>query len=863
MATHAVRKAAHALAEEGELLNVYAELKDLASAFESRMRQQERATKSLLTWTSKKEDHTIEEFVARIGQAEMDSLAVDRRYVEEFRLFTGLWKTVLAEKKELNAKVAAFKRAQKNLEQARKKYLAAETKQPRDEDKLNKARKALESMEISAAEVEKAMHDKLLEVQQEKHTSLRTGYLSLYKATMERLRGLVDQQQVMRDVVNTFPLVVARKGDDEFEYGPAPENEEKPLWIRGEEMMLELVRQRDQYDQQVEKLKAEHSQQMRRVLRERDDVDAQRSESYSAEVVAMAQRNKQILDHLETEHAQALADLHAKLVASEQSLNKTIATLESKVQQLQDQLATKHKQMLANAEEVNKLEDNIEAMKIACTARATNQAKQVISQSIAGLSKAGSVWFLEALQVVKDQHDAFMKLAQNTQEFADFDDQADAFAHACAQLIALAYALAKATKSEESASLLHLVHTFGQAAVALFNAKITIETKKKRPTLSRTLTKGDNVQVVDPDGKRPQLMIAMYDHAASQHGGSVLLGFKKGDIMTLVRKRDDGWCKVIKGNEQGWAPTSYLQELDPAAQKEHQEQQNQAKDKQPALSLEEAGKQFVDALAKVSQVAKVVIARDRELATLSNALAHGIEAKVTAAQQSVLDTRDRIQRITAEIQEKDKGRRLEVNMNLLDLISKLMTVMDGLISAADKMRDALETTKGMQSEDEFNMKHSSWFQGLTTAVDAMVEHNPVLTEALRAVVRQHGKHEELQVSARNLSASVAQLAALSRTKSMPKGDMSQSDINRLSEEFKHTVHEILAAVRECKELDLAAVLLEDYASLSENDAKRLLMATQVNVLKLESDLDREQEKLRRLRRYANYEEKGDHQGTAQ
>ena len=53
----------------------------------------------------------------------------------------------------------------------------------------------------------------------------------------------------------------------------------------------------------------------------------------------------------------------------------------------------------------------------------------------------------------------------------------------------------------------------------------------------------------------------MYDHVASKHGGSVLLGFKKGDVMTLVRKRHDGWCKVTKGSEQGWAPTSYLKPL--------------------------------------------------------------------------------------------------------------------------------------------------------------------------------------------------------------------------------------------------------------------------------------------------------------
>lgn len=268
--------------------------------------------------------------------------------------------------------------------------------------------------------------------------------------------------------------------------------------------------------------------------------------------------------------------------------------------------------------------------------------------------------------------------------------------------------------------------------------------------------------------------------------------------------------------------------------------------------MQDAEARFSAALDALTATAKAIIARDRELAALSNALAEGIEGKVTAAQQSVLDTRGHVQKMEAETKGKDKGRRLEVNVNVLGLIGKLLDVMEGLITAADAMRDALESSRGMQSEDEFNMKHSSWFQGLTTAVDVMVEHNPVLTEALRSVIRQQGKHEELQVSARNLSASVAQLAALSRTKSMPNGDSSQSDVNRLSEEFKQTVHEILAAVRECKELELAAVHLDDYGNLSENDAKRLLMATQVNVLKLESDLNSEHEKLRRLRRVAQY-----------
>lgn len=177
-------------------------------------------------------------------------------------------------------------------------------------------------------------------------------------------------------------------------------------------------------------------------------------------------------------------------------------------------------------------------------------------------------------------------------------------------------------------------------------------------------------------------------------------------------------------------------------------------------------------------------------------------------------------------------------------------------------RVCLVRLPGTQSDDEFNAKHQTWFEGLSSAVDAMVEGNPILIEALRSVIRKQGKHEELQVSARyvacrlamallhfaavalrlspangsvlavltcrcsifihlgrhyalynertlanpffkhtlasfpssqpciptspclaehrNISASVAQLAALSRTKTLREGDTSQSRVNRVS-----------------------------------------------------------------------------------
>jgi hypothetical protein len=47
--------------------------------------------------------------------------------------------------------------------------------------------------------------------------------------------------------------------------------------------------------------------------------------------------------------------------------------------------------------------------------------------------------------------------------------------------------------------------------------------------------------------------------------------------------------------------------------------------------------------------------------------------------------------------------------------------------------------------------------GVSSAVDSIVEGNPLLTEALRAVLDRKGKHEELQVASRSIAAAVAQV----------------------------------------------------------------------------------------------------------
>lgn len=55
------------------------------------------------------------------------------RFNDHFRIFVKLWKGILAEKKDLNAKISSLKKARSNTDIVRKKVYKAEEKEPRDQ----------------------------------------------------------------------------------------------------------------------------------------------------------------------------------------------------------------------------------------------------------------------------------------------------------------------------------------------------------------------------------------------------------------------------------------------------------------------------------------------------------------------------------------------------------------------------------------------------------------------------------------------------------------------------------------------------------------------------------------------------------
>jgi hypothetical protein len=63
--SHSFRATTYALRTEGELLTVYAELKDVAKAIDVRLKAQEISSKSLTHW-AEKEHPQITEFIAKV-----------------------------------------------------------------------------------------------------------------------------------------------------------------------------------------------------------------------------------------------------------------------------------------------------------------------------------------------------------------------------------------------------------------------------------------------------------------------------------------------------------------------------------------------------------------------------------------------------------------------------------------------------------------------------------------------------------------------------------------------------------------------------------------------------------------------------
>lgn len=246
-----------------------------------------------------------------------------------------------------------------------------------------------------------------------------------------------------------------------------------------------------------------------------------------------------------------------------------------------------------------------------------------------------------------------------------------------------------------------------------------------------------------------------------------------------------------------------------------------------------------------SSLGNGLTALERQLAELASTadIPTEVAQEISKAQLIVTDAIAQLEALDAQSRETDKDRWRELHQNLLSVGGRMIQFAKDVINAALADKPVLST--GM-SRAEAALQHKAWLAAMRAAVDSVVENVPLWTEWTRQVVKQHIKHDELHVATRAIAACSAQLLAIARTKS--DGLSGKSDIEKASDGLVTTSHAFLTAIREANSFQLASVLLDDFAALSENQAKKLIMTTQVEILRLESSLEKERERLGKLRR---------------
>uniref|UniRef100_A0A2I3SJJ6 I/LWEQ domain-containing protein n=1 Tax=Pan troglodytes TaxID=9598 RepID=A0A2I3SJJ6_PANTR len=195
----------------------------------------------------------------------------------------------------------------------------------------------------------------------------------------------------------------------------------------------------------------------------------------------------------------------------------------------------------------------------------------------------------------------------------------------------------------------------------------------------------------------------------------------------------------------------------------------------------------------------------------------------------------------------DTGVKLEVNERILGCCTSLMQAIQVLIVASkDLQREIVESGRGTASPKEFYAKNSRWTEGLISASKAVGWGATVMVDAADLVVQGRGKFEELMVCSHEIAASTAQLVAASKVKA-DKDSPNLAQLQQASRGVNQATAGVVASTISGKS-QIEETDNMDFSSMTLTQIKRQEMDSQVRVLELENELQKERQKLGELRK---------------
>ncbi|XP_076832542.1 huntingtin-interacting protein 1 [Brachyhypopomus gauderio] len=224
-----------------------------------------------------------------------------------------------------------------------------------------------------------------------------------------------------------------------------------------------------------------------------------------------------------------------------------------------------------------------------------------------------------------------------------------------------------------------------------------------------------------------------------------------------------------------------------------------------------------------------------------------VEQEMAATSAAVETASARIEEMLNKSRALDTGVKMEVNERILASCTELMQAIKGLVLASkDLQRDIVESGRGAASIKEFYAKNSRWTEGLISASKAVGWGATVMVDAADLVVLGKGKFEELMVCSHEIAGSTAQLVAASKVKA-DKGSMNLVRLQQASRAVTQATAGVVASTKTGKS-QIEETDTMDFSNLTLTQIKRQEMNAQVRVLELETQLQKERERLGDLRK---------------
>ncbi|XP_002933593.2 huntingtin-interacting protein 1 [Xenopus tropicalis] len=251
------------------------------------------------------------------------------------------------------------------------------------------------------------------------------------------------------------------------------------------------------------------------------------------------------------------------------------------------------------------------------------------------------------------------------------------------------------------------------------------------------------------------------------------------------------------------------------------------------------------ALKNISEIAQEL--RPPTLDIREEELGDLVEKEMAATAAAVETAATRIEEMLNKSRTDDTGVKLQVNERILGSCTDLMQGIQALILASkDLQKEIVESGRGAASQKEFYARNSRWTEGLISASKAVGWGATVMVDAADLVVQGQGKFEDLIVCSHEIAASTAQLVAASKVKA-EKDNANLSRLQQASKVVNQNAAGVVASTK-CVMSQIEEKDTMDFSSMTLTQIKRKEMDSQVRVLELENELQKEREKLGELRK---------------